>query len=116
MWERVALFPASQIDESYVEDLQPYLGQSLTLKVMQHDLPNGKLILSHRAILNEARSKKRKETLATLEVGQQFQGVVRSILAYGVFVDIGGVEGLLHISEMSWKRIEHPFSTFQSRR
>ena len=105
--------PASQIDESYVEDLQPYLGRSLTLKVMQHDLPNGKLILSHRAILNEARSEKRKKTLATLEVGQKLPGVVRSILAYGVFIDIGGVEGLLHISEMSWKRIEHPSQLFK---
>ena len=105
--------PASQIDESYVEDLKPYLGQTLTLKVMQHDLPNGKLILSRRALLNEARSQKRKETLATLEAGQQLHGVIRRILEYGVFVDIGGVEGLLHISEMSWKRIKHPSQLFK---
>ena len=105
--------PASQIDESYVEDLKPFLGQTLTLKVMQHDLPNGKLILSRRALLNEARAKKRKETLATLAVGQRLPGVIRRILEYGVFVDIGGVEGLLHISEMSWRRIKHPSQLFK---
>lgn len=105
--------PASQIDESYVEDLKPYLGQTLTLKVMQHDLPNGKLILSRRALLNEARAEKRKETLLTLEAGQRLHGVIRRILEYGVFVDIGGVEGLLHISEMSWKRIKHPSQLFK---
>ena len=105
--------PASQVDESYVEDLKPYLGQTLTLKVMQHDLPNGKLILSRRALLNEARAKKRKETLATLAVGQRLPGIIRRILDYGAFVDIGGVEGLLHISEMSWRRIKHPSQLFK---
>ena len=105
--------PASQVDESYVEDLKPFLGKTLTLKVMQHDLPNGKLILSRRALLNEARAKKRKETLATLAVGQRLPGVIRRILDYGVFVDIGGVEGLLHISEMSWRRIKHPSQLFK---
>jgi small subunit ribosomal protein S1 len=105
--------PASQVDESYVEDLKPYLGQTLTLKVMQHDLPNGKLILSRRALLNEARAKKRKETLATLAAGQRLPGIIRRILDYGAFVDIGGVEGLLHISEMSWRRIKHPSQLFK---
>ncbi len=105
--------PASQVDESYVEDLKPYLGQTLTLKVMQHDLPNGKLILSRRALLNEARAIKRKETLATLAVGQRLPGIIRRILDYGAFVDIGGVEGLLHISEMSWRRIKHPSQLFK---
>ena len=105
--------PASQVDESYVEDLKPFLGKTLTLKVMQHDLPNGKLILSRRALLNEARAKKRKVTLATLAVGQRLPGVIRRILDYGVFVDIGGVEGLLHISEMSWRRIKHPSQLFK---
>ena len=105
--------PASQVDESYVEDLKPYLGQTLTLKVMQHDLPNGKLILSRRALLNEARAVKRKETLATLAVGQRLPGIIRRILDYGAFVDIGGVEGLLHISEMSWRRIKHPSQLFK---
>lgn len=105
--------PASQVDESYVEDLKPYLGQTLTLKVMQHDLPNGKLILSRRALLNEARAIKRKETLATLAVGQRLPGIIRRILDYGGFVDIGGVEGLLHISEMSWRRIKHPSQLFK---
>ncbi len=105
--------PASQIDEHYVEDLRAYIGQTYTFKVIQHDLPNGKLILSRKAILNEAKADKRRETLATLSEGQRLAGVVKRIMEYGVFVDIGGIEGLLHISEMSWKRIKHPSELFK---
>lgn len=100
--------PASQIDEQYVEDLRRYVGQTFTFKVMQHDLPHGKLILSRRLLLKEAAAERRKELLTTLAEGQRIRGMVKRILEYGVFVDIGGVEGLLHISEMSWKRIRHP--------
>jgi small subunit ribosomal protein S1 len=105
--------PASQIDEQYVDDLRPYLGQTFTLRVMQYDLPNGKLILSRKALLKEATAERRKETLANLTEGQRLQGVVKRMLDYGVFVDIGGIEGLLHISEMSWKRIKHPSELFR---
>lgn len=108
-----AFVPASQIDEQYVEDLKPYIGQTFTFKVIQHDLPNGKLILSRKAILNEAKAGRRRETLATLAEGQRLPGVVKRIMEYGVFVDIGGIEGLLHISEMSWKRIKHPAEIFR---
>jgi small subunit ribosomal protein S1 len=105
--------PASQIDEQYVEDLKVYVGQTLTLKVIQHDLPNGKLILSRKAVLKEAATERRRETLASLAEGQRYMGVVKRILEYGIFVDIGGIEGLLHISEMSWRRIKHPSELFQ---
>jgi len=105
--------PASQIDEQYVEDLRPYIGQTYTFKVIQHDLPNGKLILSRKAILNEAKADRRRKTLTTLAEGQRIPGVVKRIMEYGVFVDIGGIEGLLHISEMSWKRIKHPAEIFK---
>jgi small subunit ribosomal protein S1 len=105
--------PASQIDEQYVEDLKPYIGQTFRFKVIQHDLPNGKLILSRKALLNEAKAGRRRETLANLAEGQRLQGVVKRIMEYGVFVDIGGIEGLLHISEMSWKRIKHPAEIFR---
>ncbi|MFN8007148.1 MAG: S1 RNA-binding domain-containing protein [Terriglobia bacterium] len=108
-----AFVPASQIDEQYVEDLKPYVGQSYTFKVIQHDLPNGKLILSRKAILNEGKAEKRRETLTTLAEGQHLQGTVKRMMDYGVFVDIGGVEGLLHISEMSWRRIHHPGEMFK---
>ena len=108
-----AFVPASQIDEQYVEDLKPYVGQSYTFKVIQHDLPNGKLILSRKAILNEGKAEKRRETLTTLTEGQHLHGVVKRMMDYGVFVDIGGVEGLLHISEMSWRRIHHPAEMFK---
>jgi small subunit ribosomal protein S1 len=108
-----AFVPASQIDEQYVEDLKPYIGQTFSFKVIQHDLPNGKLILSRKAVLNEAKAGRRRETLATLAEGQRIPGVVKRIMEYGVFVDIGGIEGLLHISEISWKRIRHPTEIFR---
>jgi small subunit ribosomal protein S1 len=108
-----AFVPASQIDEQYVEDLKPYIGQTFTFKVIQHDLPNGKLILSRKAVLNEAKADRRRETLATLAEGQRIPGVVKRIMEYGVFVDIGGIEGLLHISEISWKRVRHPAEIFR---
>jgi ribosomal protein S1 len=85
--------PASQIDEQYVEDLRPYIGQTFIFKVIQHDLPNGKLILSRKALLNEAKAGRRRETLAVLSEGQRLQGVVKRIMEYGVFVDIGGNRG-----------------------
>ncbi len=105
--------PASQIDEQYVKDLKTFVGQTLSFKVIQHDLPNGKLILSRRAVLKEMSAERRRETLASLQEGVRRVGVVKRILDYGVFVDIGGIEGLLHISEMSWKRIKHPSELFQ---
>lgn len=100
--------PASQIQLGYVEDLNQFLGQTLRLRILEFDPANLKVVLSQRIILEEEQAVKRTQLLETLKVGDVVTGVVRRILDFGAFVDIGGMDGLLHISEMSYTRIKHP--------
>lgn len=100
--------PASHVGSGRVKNLEKYVGQSIPLKVIEVDRERKKVVLSHRLAVEEERDKKREETLATLEEGQTRGGIVRRITDYGAFVDLGGIDGLLHISEMSWTRINHP--------
>lgn len=100
--------PASHVGSGKVKNLDKYLGQSLPLKVLEVDRERKKVVLSHRMAVEEQRDKKREETLGDLAEGQVRAGVVRRITDYGAFVDLGGLDGLLHISEMSWTRINHP--------
>jgi 4-hydroxy-3-methylbut-2-enyl diphosphate reductase len=100
--------PASHVGSGKVRNLEKYVGQSLPLKVIEVDRDRRKVVLSHRLATEEEREAQKAETLATLAEGQIRKGVVRRITDYGAFVDIGGVDGLLHISEMSWTRIKHP--------
>jgi small subunit ribosomal protein S1 len=100
--------PASHVGSGKVRNLEKYVGQSLPLKVIEVDRDRRKVVLSHRLATEEEREAQKAETLATLAEGQVRKGVVRRITDYGAFVDIGGVDGLLHISEMSWTRIKHP--------
>jgi 4-hydroxy-3-methylbut-2-enyl diphosphate reductase len=100
--------PASHVGSGKVRNLEKYVGQSLPLKVIEVDRDRRKVVLSHRLATEEEREALKAETLATLAEGQIRKGVVRRITDYGAFVDIGGVDGLLHISEMSWTRIKHP--------
>ncbi len=107
-----AFMPASLVDRRYVEDLNVYLGQKLQAKIIElkqmKDSPRKKVVLSRKALLEEEYLKKREEMLATIEEGSVVKGVVRRITNFGAFVDIGGIDGLLHVSEMSWYRINHP--------
>ncbi len=107
-----AFMPASLVDRRYVEDLNVYLGQKLQARIIElkqmKDSPRKKVVLSRKALLEEEYLKKREEMLATLEEGSVVKGVVRRITNFGAFVDIGGIDGLLHVSEMSWHRINHP--------
>ncbi|MCQ2559306.1 MAG: bifunctional 4-hydroxy-3-methylbut-2-enyl diphosphate reductase/30S ribosomal protein S1 [Clostridia bacterium] len=107
-----AFMPASLVDRRYVEDLNVYLGQKLQAKIIElkqmKDSPRKKVVLSRKALLEEEYLKKREEMLATIEEGSGVKGGVRRITNFGAFVDIGGIDGLLHISEMSWYRINHP--------
>ncbi len=103
-----AFLPMSQIDVHRVEDVSPYIGRHQRFKVTEFDKKRGNLVLSRRAIVEEKRDEQRGELLEGLTAGQEFDGVVRSVLDYGAFIDIGGVEGLLHSSNMSWGRIDHP--------
>jgi len=100
--------PASQVDLGYVEDLKPYVGRELTLKVIECDRSSNKLVLSAKAVLQEEAARKKKETWENISEGQTVKGVVRRLTNFGAFVDIGGIDGLLHVSEMAWHRVNHP--------
>lgn len=100
--------PASQVERGYVQDLSKYVGTKLRLKVLEVDRSRNRVVLSQRVVLEEERERKRQQTWESLEEGQIRHGVVKGITDFGVFVDIGGVDGLLHISELSWGRVNHP--------
>jgi ribosomal protein S1 len=100
--------PASHVGSGKVRNLEKYVAQTLPLKVIEVDRDRRKVVLSHRLATEEEREAQRQETLGTLAENQVRTGIVRRITDYGAFVDIGGVDGLLHISEMSWTRIKHP--------
>jgi small subunit ribosomal protein S1 len=103
-----AFLPASLVDRGYVEDLSKYLGQDINVRVIEINRAKKKVILSRKAILEEEFTRLRQELMNTLEEGQAVKGVVRRLTQFGAFIDIGGVDGLLHISEMAWHRINHP--------
>jgi predicted RNA-binding protein with RPS1 domain len=100
--------PASHVGSGRVRNLEQYIGQVLPLKVIEVDKERRKVVLSHRLATEEEREKQREDTVASLQEGQVRPGTVRRITDYGAFVDLGGIDGLLHISEMSWIRIKHP--------
>lgn len=100
--------PASHVGNGKPRNLEKYLGMELPLKVIEVNREGRKLVLSHRNATEEERAAQRAETLANLQKGQVRTGVVRRLTEYGAFVDIGGVDGLLHVSEMSWTRVKHP--------
>ena len=100
--------PASQVELRPIQNLEQYVGQTLDMKVISLSKRRHNIVLSRRAWLETELVKKRAEILSTLEVGQRITGVVKNITAFGAFVDLGGVDGLLHKTDMSWKRIHHP--------
>lgn len=108
-----AFLPASQIDLFPVRDLDKYIGQRFLMKIVKFDKEERNIVLSRRAFLEEDREKKKQERLATLEVGQTVEGEINKITDYGAFVDLGGVGGLLHLSNMSWGRVSHPADLFK---
>ena len=100
--------PASQVGTRDVRNLERFVGRSLRLKVLEVDRHSKKVVLSHRQVVDAEREAKREETMAKLEEGAVIEGKVRNLTPYGAFVDLGGVDGLLHVSEMSWTRINDP--------
>ena len=105
--------PASHVAIGYVEDLSEYVGQTLPLKIIEVERDNQNVVLSHKKVLEKERVQEKEETLKNLEEGQTITGTITNLVDFGAFVDLGGVEGLLHISEMSWGRIEHPSDLFE---
>jgi len=100
--------PASLVERHYVEDFSEYKGKELTLKIIEIDPEKNKLILSRKAVLEDELKKKKEEILRSLEVGQIVEGTVQRLTDFGAFVDIGGVDGLVHVSELAWHRVQHP--------
>ena len=100
--------PASQVERGYVNDLSKYVGKTLRLKVLELDRSKNRVVLSQRVVLEEEHERLCQETWATIAEGQVRKGVVKGITDFGVFVDLGGVDGLLHISELAWGRVKHP--------
>ena len=100
--------PLSQLSDRYVEDSSEFLGQTLQVKVSRVDPRRGKAVFSHKAFLNEERQKAMKEIWEKIQVGDIVEGTVMRFTDYGAFVDIGGIDGLLHISEISWGKLKHP--------
>jgi 4-hydroxy-3-methylbut-2-enyl diphosphate reductase len=100
--------PASQVDVSFVPDLGQYLKKELRMKVLELDRKNRKAVLSQRAVLEEEQRRKKEALWAELEEGQTRKGIVRRLTDFGAFVDLGGIDGLLHVSEMGWGRVGKP--------
>ncbi|MEU2416246.1 30S ribosomal protein S1 [Brachybacterium paraconglomeratum] len=100
--------PASLVEMRRVRDLQPYVGQEIEAKIIELDKNRNNVVLSRRAYLEETQSAVRSDFLQTLQKGQVREGAVSSIVNFGAFVDLGGVDGLVHVSELSWKHIDHP--------
>jgi len=100
--------PASHVERGYVSDLSRYVGREARCRVIEIDKYKNRVILSQKAILEEEYKHLREQTLSTIEEGQVIHGTVKSITDFGAFIDIGGLDGLLHVSEMSWGRVNHP--------
>ncbi|MGQ0810655.1 MAG: 30S ribosomal protein S1 [Nitrospiraceae bacterium] len=107
-----AFLPGSQIDLHPVRDLDGLVGRTFPLKIIKLNHRRGNVVVSRRVLLEETRDKKRKTTLSTLKEGQLIQGTVKNITDYGAFIDLGGIDGLLHITDMSWGRVGHPSELF----
>jgi small subunit ribosomal protein S1 len=100
--------PASLVDLRRVRDLQPFVGTELECKIIELDRNRNNVVLSRRAFLEESQSEGRKKFLENLQKGERRKGTVSSIVNFGAFVDLGGVDGLVHVSELSWKHVDHP--------
>jgi small subunit ribosomal protein S1 len=100
--------PASLVDIRRVGDLHPFVGQQLECKVIELDRNRNNVVLSRRAFLEETQAESRKELLASLKKGEIRRGTISSIVKFGAFVDLGGIDGLVHVSELSWKHVEEP--------
>jgi len=108
-----AFLPGSQVDLRPVKNLGSLMGQTIRAKVIKLNRRRGNVVLSRRAVLEEEREEKKKQTLAVLAEGMVLMGTVKNITDYGAFIDLGGIDGLLHVTDMSWGRIGHPSEIFQ---
>ena len=108
-----AFLPGSQVDIRPVRDLGPLMGTPQPFQILKIDRRRGNIVVSRRAVLEESRAEARSELVSNLQEGQVLQGVVKNITDYGAFVDLGGVDGLLHVTDVAWQRISHPSEALQ---
>ena len=104
----VAFLPGSQVDIRPVRDVMPLMGQAQPFQILKMDRARGNIVVSRRAVLEETRAEQRSELIQGLKEGMILDGVVKNITDYGAFVDLGGVDGLLHVTDIAWRRINHP--------
>jgi small subunit ribosomal protein S1 len=107
-----AFLPGSQADLRPIRNLDELVGQTFEFKILKYNRKRSNIVLSRRAILEKERESKRADTLASIHEGQIVEGIVKNITDYGVFIDLGGVDGLLHITDISWGRVKHPSELF----
>ncbi|HEY4016303.1 MAG TPA: 30S ribosomal protein S1 [Polyangiaceae bacterium] len=108
-----AFLPGSQVDLRPIRNLDKLIGQTYQFKVIKFNKKRGNIVLSRRVLLERERDEQKTKTLETLEEGKVVKGVIKNITEYGAFVDLGGIDGLLHITDMSWGRVNHPSEIFQ---
>ena len=109
----VAFLPGSQVDIRPVRDVAPLMGTPQPFQILKMDRARGNIVVSRRAVLEETRAEQRTELIQGLKEGQVLDGVVKNITDYGAFVDLGGVDGLLHVTDIAWRRINHPSEALQ---
>jgi len=107
-----AFLPGSQIDLRSIRNLEKLIGEKFQMRIIKMNKKRGNIVLSRRVLLEEQRKQHRSETLQNLEAGNLVDGTVKNITEYGVFIDLGGIDGLLHITDMSWGRVNHPSEMF----
>jgi len=108
-----AFLPGSLVDSRPVRNLESMIGQEFRMRVIKVNKRRGNIVLSRKAVLDVENAEKKKKTLTDLEEGKIFRGVVKNLTEYGAFIDLGGIDGLLHITDISWGRINHPSEKFQ---
>ncbi|MCP5370330.1 MAG: 30S ribosomal protein S1 [Hyphomicrobiales bacterium] len=109
----VAFLPGSQVDIRPVRDINPLMGTPQPFQILKMDRARNNIVVSRRAVLEETRAEARSELISNLSEGQVLEGVVKNITDYGAFVDLGGVDGLLHVTDIAWRRINHPSEALQ---
>ncbi len=109
----VAFLPRSQVDIRPVRDVTPLMNNPQPFQILKMDRRRGNIVVSRRTILEESRAEQRSEIVQNLEEGQVVEGVVKNVTDYGAFVDLGGIDGLLHVTDMAWRRVNHPSEILQ---
>jgi small subunit ribosomal protein S1 len=108
-----AFLPASQVDLRPVKDLEEFVGTAHEFKILKYDRKKENIVLSRRAILEEERNQLREKTLQSLQEGTVMEGVIKNITDYGLFVDLGGIDGLVHVTNLSWGKVGHPSASYK---